>query len=208
MLPVGGLGVPGRRVGSTLRVKDKIPVILDLEGTGTKHQEDYILELGMIVCNHGYDAEPGYFFQEVVNPGKDGHDDWLDRMNDYVVNMHTVNDLIRDVVIYGKSLSYVEEWACNTLAGFGRKHDFIMAGSGVSHFDRRFIETQMPELNSWFVYPHLDSGVVRRFFEVAGREDLIPSDGSDKPHRALDDCRIHLEEARAYLEVLRKCNGV
>jgi oligoribonuclease (3'-5' exoribonuclease) len=32
----------------------------------------------------------------------------------------------------------------------GNKHDFILCGSGVSHFDRRFLAEHMPRLTKWF----------------------------------------------------------
>lgn len=40
----------------------------------------------------------------------------------------------------------------------GNKHDFILCGSGVSHFDRRFLAEHMPRLTKWFRYYSIDVG--------------------------------------------------
>lgn len=74
----------------------------------------------------------------------------------------------------------------------------ILAGSGVSHFDRHVIDVQFESLAKRLEYFALDIGPVRRFARIAG----IAFDGGDqaaKTHRALSDIEQHLTEARAFI---------
>ena len=73
----------------------------------------------------------------------------------------------------------------------------VLAGSGVSHFDRRFLRHLAPELDSFLRHWMIDIGVVRRAHEMwVG--DLPSAINESKTHRSLDDVYCHLEEARAF----------
>jgi oligoribonuclease (3'-5' exoribonuclease) len=80
---------------------------------------------------------------------------------------------------------------------------WAIAGSGVAHFDMRFLRVFMPNLVKKCAYYQYDVGPLRRFLALAGRADLIPEagDSSTKTHRAIDDARQHAREARAYMEM-------
>lgn len=85
-----------------------------------------------------------------------------------------------------------------------------LAGSGVSHFDSRIIKRQLSL--TWHCLdgfdhdtkPTLDLGVVRRLLTYYGMEQLWPDrsnlrplDEILRPHRALDDLEIFINQARA-----------
>jgi oligoribonuclease len=116
-------------------------------------------------------------------------------MNPFVREMHMSNGLLDDIEKYGEPITDVEEYLTLALSHEGEPGDFILAGSGVSHFDRRFIEAQMPQLAKWLRYYNIDVGVLRRTLELCGRDDLLLPK-QDKTHRALDDALLHLEELR------------
>ena len=81
---------------------------------------------------------------------------------------------------------------------------FMLAGSGVGHFDRRFLAAHTPTIERAFWYPVLDVGVMRRMLQYAGREDLVPPlPESGKAHRALADARFALECCREYVDMFR-----
>lgn len=185
----------------------KFLIWIDLETTGVHHIDDPILEIGMIVTESTppfADLAQGSW---VVNPSVSGRGDWRGRLGDYVKNMHTENGLLRDVedVDVAVGLDQAESEITNMLSTIGREHNFMLAGSGVGHFDRRFIESQMPKLAKWLQYPNLDVGVIRRAFSFAKRDDLVEFgttfEGEDKPHRGLADVRDHLEEFRLYCKI-------
>jgi len=180
---------------------------IDLETTGVDQVEDPILEVGMIItesCPPFVDLFQGSW---VINPALSGSDAWDTRLDEYVRNMHTVNGLLNDVgnPEVAVSLGVAQQQIINALDNFGRPHNYMLAGSGVGHFDRRFIETQMPDLAKWLQYPNLDVGVIRRAFSFAKRDDLVEFgttfEGADKPHRGLDDVQDHLAEFRLYCEL-------
>lgn len=81
------------------------------------------------------------------------------------------------------------------------KGDVIpLAGSGVSHFDRRFIRQTWPDLDRRLTFWHHDVGCVRRLARLAG---VQPPKPEAKTHRALGDVIAHIEEARWYVRLLR-----
>ncbi|HUW00877.1 MAG TPA: exonuclease domain-containing protein [Acidimicrobiales bacterium] len=174
----------------------------DLETTGTDEAEDKILEVGSILTGVDPPFETLSEFSGVVHyPATVAH-----LMNDFVLEMHTGNGLLEAVERSPLSLVEVEAMLIESvLVPNGAKpHRVLLAGSGVSHFDRRFVHRQMPTLEAWLQYPHLDVGVIRRGLWLAGRGDLVPEsgDGDLKNHRGLDDARMHLAEWRAYAAMI------
>lgn len=167
----------------------------DLETTGTDEENDPIIELAMVITDTD--------LNELT------HRSWV--LNDngrlasakaIVREMHEKNGLALEV---GKGLSsvVVEAEAVALLSEYGKPHGFILCGSGVSHFDRRFLEQQMPKLNKWFRYYQIDVGILRRTLCLIGREDLLmPAKG--KAHRALADAQLHLAELRFIRDSLMK----
>jgi oligoribonuclease (3'-5' exoribonuclease) len=116
--------------------------------------------------------------------------------------MHDANDLWRDVAgPLAQPLIGAKADIIGLFQSLGDKHDFILCGSGVSHFDRRFLAEHMPRLTKWFRYYSIDVGVLRRSLELIGRTDALLSK-QDKAHRALADARYHLEEMRHIKSVL------
>lgn len=122
-----------------------------------------------------------------------------------VVDMHIANGLIRALLIGEGTtdLKTVEAslliWLNNNLQSFTKR--IPLAGSGVSHFDRRFIRAQMPKLDNRLTYWAYDVGSVRRFLRLYGLPIMVEHDA--KTHRALDDVKAHIEEARYYGRLLR-----
>ena len=124
-------------------------------------------------------------------------------MPEAVVEMHTKNGLFADIEAgLGLPCEVVEGEIIDLLSTFGRKHDFIIAGSGVGHYDKpKVVEEAMPKLDKWLQYPTLDIGVIRRALGFVGRSDLqragLTFSGdprADKPHRGIDDIKDHHAE--------------
>jgi oligoribonuclease (3'-5' exoribonuclease) len=137
---------------------------------------------------------------EIVLFTRVGNYEWHVTFDPVVQKMHDVNGLWAELS-EGEPLNWVEDDAIAFLQQFGGKHDFILCGSGVSHFDRRFLKSWMPRFEKWFRYYAIDVGVLRRSLELIGRSDaLLPK--QDKAHRALADARYHLEEMRHIKKVL------
>jgi oligoribonuclease len=176
----------------------------DLEMTGTDRHLDWILEIGVVITHVAYPCEEIDCYTAVILP-EDPH--WSDRMNDFVVDMHTSNGLLSDIESHGQPLREVEQEVLRVLMKHGRPNEYMLAGSGCSHADRPFIETQMPGLNKWLQKPALDVGTLRRALRFAGRGDLDAfgqtfADGN-QAHRGLADVRDHLNEWRQYASMFQ-----
>lgn len=174
---------------------------IDLETTGTDEDRDPILEVGLIVTDMKFRKLRTMSW--VIRP--DGLDALQANADPYVQKMHKDNGLWEACAQLGRLLDEVDLEVANFLVSVG-SGPFALAGSGVAHFDRRFIAAQMPLLDKRLTYWSLDVGVVRRFLTSAGRPDLVPEagKGANKPHRALDDIELHLIEGQHYLRVLNE----
>lgn len=179
---------------------------IDLEATGaTVH--DPILEVGALITTTERPWAELASLTAVVRPEGEG---WRAKMAEtpVVVEMHTANGLISEVP-EGEAIGTVEGDLIAMCASFGRKHDYLLAGSGVAHFDRKMIDAQMPALSKWLQYPALDVGHLRRALGFVDRKDLVRAGSTfeniapgEKPHRALADIRDHLAEWRLYADML------
>jgi oligoribonuclease len=145
-------------------------VWLDLETTGTDEQQDPIMELGYVITDEAL-TERAWANLVISDPATETR---FAQANAVVQEMHTSNGLIDDIRSgRGSVLPDAEGFVIDELQGIGKKHDFVLAGSGVSHFDRRFLEAQMPHLMKWLRYYSIDVGVLRRSLELIGRTDAL-----------------------------------
>lgn len=181
---------------------------LDLETTGTDELSDPIIEVGAVLTDNSPEFREISYFEAVVKVA-DPYEA-LRRMQPEVVQMHVRNGLVEALLLrdgYG-SLAAVEEnlliWLGNELQQTGPR--VPLGGSGVSHFDRRFIKAQMPALDRALTYWAYDIGAVRRFLRLYGvvHSDETTARSAVKDHRALADTREHIAEARFYATLLRE----
>lgn len=172
----------------------------DLETSGTDENKDKILEIACILTTT--DLEELSSFETTIWP--DGWDEQPPPdIDPIVMKMHSDSHLWEDCTESGVSCATAQAAMVIRLSMFGDRHNFILAGSGVSHFDRRFLAAQMPELNKWLKYYSIDVGVLRRTLGLIGRDDLVRPAPS-KPHRAMADARIHLDELRQLKQALAR----
>lgn len=192
----------------------------DLETTGTDSKLDPILEVAWIITRRESPFSELSHGSLVVNPDLnvgppfDGFmtEGWDSRLGDFVRNMHTENGLLDDIAAgRGVSIDDAQEAIISQLSVHGREKDFLLAGSGVSHFDHRMIDAQMPRVAKWLQYPNHDVGNIRRALEMVdgGEEFAAQAYGANiaatggTQHRALDDIRDHLNEWRVYAAFLK-----
>jgi oligoribonuclease len=178
---------------------------LDLETTGTDEHDDDVIEVGIVITDDKLieiDAA-----QWIVAPRTRSIEDAIRQASPTVQEMHEKNGLWKDLINgHGADPVDVEarivRWFKQTT---GSTKHLGLAGSGVAHFDRRFLITQFPALDRRLTYWSLDVGIVRRALWFTGRDDLVPTsgDGATKTHRALDDARQHLDEFRVYAALLQ-----
>ena len=175
-----------------------IQLWLDLEATGSL-DEDEIVEVGLSMVETDNWTEIDSF-SHVVEPSKAG---WA-RMEakQVVMDMHRASGLYEDLVRQREMMpgrftidytdELVEEWI-KGIVGSSTTH-IPVGGSGIPHYDRKFIKRDMPLLNRRLTHWHLDVGSTQRQFEMFGRPWIKNPDGG-KAHRALADARFHFKEA-------------
>lgn len=170
---------------------------VDLETTGSDPDEDAILEVGIALSRADFEPSPpaARWVLGFAEPN--------DRTNPRVRQMHTDNGLWREVAESQLTLadadSEIDAWLRWATGERPRKR-LIFSGSGVGHFDGRFIRPLLPKLDAWLTYWTIDVGVIRRFLPMAGID--VPDAESTKAHRALDDALHHMAEARLYRDLI------
>ncbi len=186
--------------------REDIILFLDLETTGTDVPNDNIIEIGLSLIST--DVESGYpeigSFSEVILPSDTAFVRMMDKK--VVREMHQTNGLLDEIIslreergsdYYNHTPTNVENgvlaWL-NKFTGADTTH-IPLGGSGVTHFDRRFIKAFMPRLDARLTHWAYDMGVFRRMFLKAG---VAPYSQDGKTHRALDDARVHADEFRHY----------
>ena len=168
---------------------------IDLETTGIDEKKDEIVEVGFIITDMELNEKTSG--SSVIQITENG---WRRiEADDFIKNMHTENGLLAVAEQHNSELPTAKEYEdflLNELEKLGvSSHRAMLAGSGVGHFDRRFLATWMPKLNRYLAYPVVDVGVIRRFYrDLCGMEVSAINDG--KTHRALDDISCHLDEAK------------
>ena len=166
---------------------------VDLEMTGLDPVKDRILEVAAIATDYELNKIADY--QAVV------------KVSPRLIKSRMVGDFweknakSRDGLIEqnksGKSVKTVE---CE-LIQFIKKHfgkTVYLAGNSI-HQDRKFIEREMPELNSMLHYRMLDVSAWKIYFENAKQQKFLKPEN----HRALDDINGSIEELKWYLTFLK-----
>jgi oligoribonuclease len=188
---------------------------LDLETTGADSENDYILEVGCVLTDMELN-DLGAWESLVWAPYK-----MLERMVPEVKEMHTESGLIDDWKVFYHKVEDNREYPSRSAESVGAQcldwlnghplapnlnlsgtySNIMIAGSGVGHFDNRFLYKRMSAFRRFFQYPMMDVGVLGRAFKFWCPTYYKDID-SDRPHRALPDARLALEKGRWYKSLL------
>lgn len=173
---------------------------VDLETTGTDENLDGILEIGAIITTPDLDRVADW--HRVIGIEPQHHERLLD--NEFVYSMHEHNGLLDDCATSFWKIEEADRDLAHDMAFHGEPHDYMLAGSGVGHFDRRFIRRHLPRVESMLQYPVIDVGVIRRTMRMWAGEGLDFKFNESKDHRAMGDIELHLNEALAYRSLFRQ----
>lgn len=179
--------------------RDDIILWLDLETTGNK-DDALILEVGIVATGPGPEFPVKEAFLGIINHKVP----LFPLMDDVVLSMHQKNGLLDDINLIGQSpevvASRLETWLDHILGG--SSEHVVLAGSGIAHFDRKYIRRDWLWFDTRLAYYMYDIGVLRRMLRMVGIES--ETDQSQTPHRALDDVFQHIRETRQLLRKVGK----
>lgn len=167
---------------------------LDLETTGLDKSTTQIIELAACITKpvapfERLDADAYHALVQPESPFT---------VDDFVLRMHTVNGLWRDLQyeptkLVGEVDRELEAFIGRTVQG----SKVTLAGSGVATFDFVLLHRLLPRTARRLTYFTLDTGVVRRYRQSIGK---LVDDERDSTHRAVDDVREALRAVREYAD--------
>lgn len=124
-----------------------------------------------------------------------------------VIRMHVNNGLLFKVLNNPSEEgldSQIYEWMNSSEFETITNNELLVpAGSGFSHFDRRWIKKFLPLLDQRLTHYSIDVGVVRRIVGMHVPNNLLLNDTVSKEHRALSCNAEAIEEYRHYIKLLR-----
>lgn len=188
-------------------------LFLDLECTGTGGEgavpdpDTHMLEIGLVMTDHTpYLKEVDR--KNIILPI---FPEEVEALDPVVLEMHTANSLLTDCKALAEGLTAedrprilreVDVTIAGWLKQFSKKSHIKLAGSGVGHYDRKFIKRDLRFTDASLTHYSLDIGSTRRQLEIAG-VDLPQTKSWFKSHRAVEDAAVHAQEMRDFFKWAR-----
>lgn len=181
-------------------------VWIDTETSGLDPTVDDLLEIAIVVTRNDL-SELGTF--DIVTAPTDGVDASVERMDEFVREMHTANGLIDAIQSPDAHAPRIaDSLAAGAIDRFTAGHagPFLLGGNSITH-DRGFLARHAPQTFSRLHYRSIDvSGIeqemVRDGYDqqvTAWRDRFVPSDA----HRALGDIRDSIRQLDALRSIRR-----
>ena len=167
---------------------------IDLEMTGLDPAKDKILEVAAIATDMKLNKIAEY--QAVVKVSEKLMEDRM--VGDFWDKNAKSRDALMAQNKTGKPVKAVEQELLDFIDKHCDKKELYLAGNSI-HQDRKFIEREMPKLNSKLHYRMLDVSAWKIYFENAKDKKFIKPEN----HRALDDINGSIEELKWYLTFLK-----
>lgn len=176
-------------------------IFIDIETTGLSTIGDYILELAVLAVD-----------DENLRPIDDGYSSIISNdtynsidedMDPFVLEMHKKSGLLKEIESATKSIEQVQNEALRYIAQHAAPETVPMVGSSV-HFDRSFLQEEMPAFVGYFNHRNLDISSIAQFFQLVEFPGLSDAPNKVREHRAMPDIYESLEELNFYKDLIDK----
>lgn len=188
-------------------------MFLDVETTGPRARHDYLLEVAAIAIDEAdpdEDLRACGEYRAIIGLPEVEYEAAVKLDN--VREMHAASGLRTSVLAAYKSdpmpYHYRVLNVAQELLRFAQNHGYeegavVLAGHSV-HFDRGFVEVELRAFAPMLHHRLCDVGAIRDFLAGCGvSESVIPA-RPDMPHRALQDCRLELQEAKQLMAAVKR----
>lgn len=172
-------------------------VWIDLEMTGLEPERDTIIEIATVVT----DAELNILAEgptfAIRKPKA-----VMDEMGEWCTNQHGSSGLTQRVLESQVSMQEAEQKTIEFLLQYVDEGKSPMCGNSV-HQDRRFLVKEMPRLEKFFNYRHLDVSSLK-ILAKSWYPDVAKSLQKSGSHLAMDDIKDSINELKHYREHMLK----
>lgn len=164
---------------------------LDLEMTGLDCSNDHIIEIATVIT----DSELN---ELAVGPVLAIHQPQarLDAMDEWNQTHHGRSGLIKRIQQTDVTVEQAEQATLDFVSEWVPKGKSPLCGNSICQ-DRRFMAREMPSLEAWFHYRHLDVSTIKELSR-RWRPEVYKGVTKKGAHLALDDIRDSIEELRYY----------
>lgn len=166
---------------------------IDLEMTGLDPEHERIIEVATVVTDSDLNVIEQGPVVAVHQP-----DELLENMDEWNTRTHTGSGLVKRVRESMVNTAQAEQMTLEFLRQYVEAGASPMCGNSV-HQDRRFLNSEMPELASFFHYRNLDVSTLK---ELARRwkPSILGGFKKKATHQALDDILESIAELAYYRE--------
>src|SRR3954449_5994932 len=167
-------------------------VWIDLEMTGLDTERHTVVEIAVLITDGGL---------ELVDEGIDlvihATPDELERMDDFVRNMHTKSGLLPQIEASTVSLQDASDQVIEYLRTRVPEGAAPLCGNSIG-VDRRFLDRYLPAVDKYVHYRSIDVSSLKELCRRWNPSVYKGRPDKSETHRALDDIRESLEELRYY----------
>ncbi|SFV55862.1 3'-to-5' oligoribonuclease (orn) [hydrothermal vent metagenome] len=163
---------------------------IDLEMTGLLPNEDVIIEIATIVTDKDLNI-----LAEGPVCAIHQSDEVLNKMDEWNTRQHGNSGLIERVRKSTITAHMAEQKTLEFLKGYVKKGQSPMCGNSICQ-DRRFLVNEMPNLEKYFHYRHIDVSTIKELVKRWKPDAKRPR--KEPEHLALADIKDSIDELKHY----------